>query len=156
LAAAGAIVLVVALLGAPEQVGLRKTHEWPRSAPIDYPAAARIVAAGQRAGDGVVFAPRDGWKMLDVSLARQLGPDTPRDVLAAEGAAARGSLWAAECAEPATCLAGTERLWLVESGGHADPLAAVPGAKGAALRAAYTVERTWHPAGLTVALLTAR
>jgi mannosyltransferase len=154
---AAALVAVVALLGAPEQVGLRKTHEWPRSAPVDYPAATRIVAAGQRPGDGVVFSPRGGWKMLDVALAYRLrGASGPLDVLATSDADARGSLWAAECADPVPCLAGTRRVWLLETGSAKDPVAAVPGPKGAALRTGYAASKVWHVPGLTVALLNAR
>ena len=68
----------------------------------------------------------------------------------------RGDLWAAECPQPAQCLAGTARVWLVVSGRHAEPLAAVPGAKGDALRTQFTVTQVWPRPGLTVALLTSR
>jgi mannosyltransferase len=154
---AAALVAVVALLGAPEQAALRKTHEWPRSAPVDYPAATGIIQRWARPSDGVVFSPREGWKMLDVALAYRLrGTSGPHDVLATRSADARGSLWASECADPSACLAGTDRIWLLEVGNAKDPVAAVPGAKGDALRASYAVVKVSHVAGLTVALLTAR
>ncbi|GAB3815488.1 glycosyltransferase family 39 protein [Micromonospora zhanjiangensis] len=51
------LVAVAAVVGAPDQFALRRTHEWPRDAPIDYRAAARIIATGQRPGDAVVYAP---------------------------------------------------------------------------------------------------
>ena len=65
----------------------------------------------------------------------------------------RADLWAAECDRPAECLAGVDRVWLVVTGRRADPLAAVPGAKGDALRDAFTVRQVWPRPGLTVALL---
>ncbi|MFI9525646.1 glycosyltransferase family 39 protein [Micromonospora rosaria] len=149
-----AVVAVAGLLGLPDQVALRRTHEWPRAATVDYRGAARVVAAGQRPGDAVVYSPRDGWLFLDLGLAYHLGPDRPRDVLAVRDQAGRGDLWADECPRPAACLAGVERVWLVVAGRRTDPLAAVGGTKGEALRTGFTVTRVWPRSGLTVALLT--
>ncbi|MGW4499394.1 glycosyltransferase family 39 protein [Micromonospora sp. NPDC004336] len=153
LPAALAVVALAGLLGLPDQAALRRTHEWPRSAPVDYRGVARIVGDGQRPGDAVVYSPRESWLFLDLGLAYHLD-HRPRDVLATRDQVRRGDLWAAECARPAECLAGTDRIWLVVAGRREDPLAAVPGAKGDALRAGFTVERVWHRPGLTVALLT--
>ncbi|WP_435821314.1 glycosyltransferase family 39 protein [Micromonospora parva] len=155
--APGALVVVVlaGLLGLPDQAALRRTHEWPRSAPVDYAGAARVIADGQRPGDAVVYSPRHSWLFLDLGIEYHLA-DPPRDVLVTEDEARRGDLWAAECPQPAQCLAGTTRVWLVVSGRHADPLAAVPDAKGDALRADFTVAQVWQRPGLTVALLTTR
>ncbi|GLZ59168.1 MULTISPECIES: glycosyltransferase family 39 protein [Micromonospora] len=156
-AAPGALVVVVlaGLLGLPDQAALRRTHEWPRSAPVDYAGAARVIADGQRPGDAVVYSPRHSWLFLDLGIEYHLA-DPPRDVLVTEDEARRGDLWAAECPQPAQCLAGTTRVWLVVSGRQADPLAAVPDAKGDALRADFTVAQVWQRPGLTVALLTTR
>ncbi|MEU8012452.1 glycosyltransferase family 39 protein [Micromonospora parva] len=155
--APGALVVVVlaGLLGLPDQAALRRTHEWPRSAPVDYAGAARVIADGQRPGDAVVYSPRHSWLFLDLGIEYHLA-DPPRDVLVTEDEARRGDLWAAECPQPAQCLAGTTRVWLVVSGRQADPLAAVPDAKGDALRADFTVAQVWQRPGLTVALLTTR
>ncbi|MEU9506914.1 glycosyltransferase family 39 protein [Micromonospora sp. NPDC048170] len=149
-----AVVALAGLLGLPDQASLRRTHEWPRSATVDYRGAARIVADGQRAGDVIVYSPRQSWFFPDLGLAYHLGDRRPRDVLVTEDQARRGDLWAAECARPAECLAGAERVWLVVTGRREDPLAAVPGAKGDALRAGFTVDQVWPRPGLTVALLT--
>ncbi|WP_433394374.1 glycosyltransferase family 39 protein [Micromonospora sp. KLBMP9576] len=149
-----AVVALAGLLGLPDQAALRRSHEWPRSATVDYRGVARIVADRQRPGDAVVYAPRESWLFLDLGLAYHLGDRRPRDVLATEDQARRGDLWAAECAHPAGCLAGADRVWLIVAGRRDEPLAAVPGAKGDALRADFTVERVWPRPGLTVALLT--
>ncbi|WP_458351597.1 glycosyltransferase family 39 protein [Micromonospora schwarzwaldensis] len=148
-----AVVALVGLLGLPDQAALRRTHEWPRSAPVDYAGAAGIVAAGERPGDAIVYSPRDGWLFPDLGLAYHLGSGLPRDVLVVRDQRAEASLWATECGDPARCLAGVDRVWLVVAGRRADPLAAVPGAKGEALRDRFTVRQVWPRPGLTVALL---
>ncbi|WP_346539693.1 glycosyltransferase family 39 protein [Micromonospora sp. DPT] len=151
-----AVVALAGLLGLPDQAALRQTHGWPRSATVDYRGAVRIVAAGQQPGDAIVVHPRDGWLFLDLGLAYHLGGARPRDVLVVRDQRQRADLWATECARPAECLAGVRRLWLVVAGRRPDPVAAVPGAKGDALRAGFTVGQVWQRPGVTVALLTAR
>ncbi|WP_433127011.1 glycosyltransferase family 39 protein [Micromonospora sp. CA-240977] len=153
--AALAVVVLAGLLGLPDQAALRRTHEWPRSAPVDYAGAARVIADGQRPGDAVVYSPRQSWLFLDLGIEYHLD-DPPRDVLVTEDEARRGDLWAAECPQPAQCLAGTTRVWLVIAGRQVEPLAAVTGAKGEALRADFAVAQVWPRPGLTVALLTSR
>lgn len=153
--AALVVVVLAGLLGLPDQAALRRTHEWPRSAPVDYAGVARVIADGERPGDAVVYSPRHSWLFLDLGLEYHLG-NPPRDVLVTEDEVARGDLWAAECPQPAQCLDGTTRVWLVVAGRHAEPLAGVPGAKGDALRARFTVTQVWQRPGLTVALLTSR
>ncbi|MFG1653932.1 glycosyltransferase family 39 protein [Micromonospora sp. NPDC049275] len=149
------VVVLAALLGLPDQAALRRTHEWPRNAPVDYAGAAHVIGAGQRPGDAVVYSPRHSWLFLDLGIEYHLG-DPPRDVLVTEDEVRRGDLWAAECPQPAQCLAGTSRVWLVVAGRHAEPLADVPGVKGDALRADFTLAQVWQRPGLTVALLTSR
>ncbi|MEH1054243.1 glycosyltransferase family 39 protein [Micromonospora sp. CPCC 206171] len=150
-----AVVVLAGLLGLPDQAALRQTHGWPRSATVDYRGAARVVAAGQQPGDAVVVHPRDGWLFLDLGLAYHLDA-RPRDVLVVRDQRQRADLWATECARPAECLAGVRRVWLVVAGRRPDPVAAVPGAKGDALRAGFTVGQVWQRPGVTVALLTTR
>ncbi|PZW01858.1 mannosyltransferase [Micromonospora phaseoli] len=154
LPAALVVVALTGLLGVPDQMALRRTHEWPRSAAVDYRGAARIVADGQRPGDVIVYSPRDSWLFLDLGLGYHLGGRLPRDALLAQRQRQRGDLWATECDRPAECLSGADRVWLVLAGRRDDPLAAVPGAKGDALRAGFTVTQVWPHPGLTVALLT--
>ncbi|MCZ7477408.1 MULTISPECIES: glycosyltransferase family 39 protein [unclassified Micromonospora] len=152
-AAGIAVVVLAGLLGLPDQAALRRTHEWPRSAPVDYAGAAGIIGTEQQPGDAIVYSPRDGWLFPDLGMAYHLGPRLPRDVLVVRDQREDASLWAVECDDPARCLAGVDRVWLVVTGRRADPLAAVPGSKGDALRAGYTVRRVWPRPGITVALL---
>nr|WP_192772089.1 glycosyltransferase family 39 protein [Plantactinospora soyae] len=156
LGAALAIVLAAGVLGAPEQAALRRTHESPRTAPIDYPAAVDIIAAHRQPGDGIVYAPRDGWAFLDLATAYHLRVNRPRDVLLAEDQVRRADLWATECPRPDQCLASVDRLWLLIRGEHADPLAGMPASRADPLRAGFRTDRHWTVPGLTVALLTRR
>ncbi|NES28716.1 hypothetical protein GCE86_20840 [Micromonospora terminaliae] len=153
LAPALAVVTLAGLLGLPDQAALRRTHEWPRTAPVDYAGVARIVAEHEQPGDAIVYSPRQSWLFPDLGLAYHLGSRRPRDVLVVHDQRQRADLWAAECDRPAECLAGVDRVWLVVTGRRADPLAAVPGAKGDALRDGFTVRQVWPRPGLTVALL---
>ncbi|MGW5670251.1 glycosyltransferase family 39 protein, partial [Micromonospora sp. NPDC003776] len=151
-----AVVTLAGLLGLPDQAALRRTHEWPRTAPVDYAGAARVIAEHQQAGDGIVYSPRQSWLFLDLGMAYHLGPHRPRDVLLAQDQRQRADLWASECGRPAECLASVPRVWLVVSGRRDDPVAAVDGAKGAALRAGFTVQSVDPRPGITVALLVRR
>ena len=155
-AAALVVVVLAGLLGLPDQAALRRTHEWPRSAPVDYAGAARVIADGQRPGRrGGLLAPaqlalpRSRHRVPPRRPAtRRAGHRGPRSAEATSGqpsARGRRSAWPAP-----------PRVWLVVAGRHAEPLAAVPGAKGDALRAQFTVTQVWPRPGLTVALLTSR
>lgn len=148
------IVALVAVLGAPDQSGFRKTHEWPRNAPVDYAAAARVIGDHERTGDAIVYSPRTGWGLLDIATTYHLRERTPRDVLVAQDQTQRASLWATECPQPGQCLSGADRVWVLTWGSKPDPLTGMPAAKADALRAGFRVTRVWHVSGLTVALLT--
>ncbi|WP_406041221.1 glycosyltransferase family 39 protein [Micromonospora sp. NBC_00898] len=149
-----AVVALAGLVGLPDQAALRRTHEWPRSATVDYRGVARVIADHEQPGDTIVFSPRDSWLFLDLGTAYHLGARQPRDVLVVRDQRQRADLWAGECDRPAECLAGARRVWLVVAGRRSDPVATVPGAKGAALRDGFTVRQVWPRPGLTVALLT--
>ncbi|ASW57965.1 hypothetical protein CIK06_24065 [Plantactinospora sp. KBS50] len=151
-----AIVSVVAFLGANSQLGLRSTHEWPRSAPRAYSAAARIIDENERPGDGIVYPDRGDWAFLDIAMAYHLGDRIPRDVLLRRSAQQRGTLWASECSDPAACLAGTDRIWLLGVGERTDPMEEMPDRKAAALDDGYVLDRQWTVPGLTVRLLVRR
>jgi mannosyltransferase len=149
------VVALAGLLGAPAQASLRRTHETPRSAPIDYPAATRIIGAHQRPGDGIVYSPRDMRGFLDTAVLYYLPEHHPRDVLATRGPVAAATLTTPEGPQPATCLTTVTRVWLLTRGNHtANPLAGATPAKAAALRTTFTATQTWPLPGLTLTLLT--
>lgn len=153
LAAALAITAVLALLGAPDQRDLRRTHESPRSAPRAYAAAAGIIGANLRPGDGIVYPSRTSPALLDTSVSYYLRDRAPRDVLATRTAVQRGSLFATECADPGRCLSGVDRVWVLTQGNRSDPVQDMSPTKAAALRNGYRITGLWTVPGLTVALL---
>ncbi|MER5640297.1 glycosyltransferase family 39 protein [Kitasatospora sp. NPDC002227] len=142
---------VVLLLGVPDQMRLRTTtsHEL-----TDGRAAAKIIEGGYRPGDG--FVPLRGsvpWMMIDFEIAYYL-PEHVRlkDVFAAKTPLERADLFAQPCEQPAACLAGTDRVWVVTMGEADDPYAELPAEEAAALRASYRPTLIEHVRGLTVSL----
>jgi mannosyltransferase len=124
--------------------------------PVRYSAAAAVVAAGQRSGDGIAYA-APGWWMLDLGLAYHLRDGLqPREVFAAAPPTAAGDLRPTPCQVPAACLRDEPRIWLVSPGTHADPYATAGAAEASALRSRYQVAEVHHAPGVTVALLTRR
>ncbi|MFI6877455.1 glycosyltransferase family 39 protein [Streptomyces sp. NPDC050400] len=79
----------------------------------DYRAAADVVAAGQRSGDGMVF---NGGMSERRAMAYELRDrKAPKDVLMEWTPQQNGGYGATECSRPARCLAGVDRIWLVSS-----------------------------------------
>ncbi|MFE4785719.1 hypothetical protein ACFRI7_38510, partial [Streptomyces sp. NPDC056716] len=62
-------------------------------------------------------------------------------------------LAATECPEPARCLRGEKRIWVVVEGNVPDPLQGLPATQAAALQGGYKVSAEARPTGLTVSLL---
>ncbi|WP_239117515.1 glycosyltransferase family 39 protein [Paractinoplanes ferrugineus] len=100
-----AAVLALGLIGLPSQQSIRRAHS-----PWDYRAAADVLLDHQVAGDGIVYAPRADWSVVDLGLSYYLRSRAPRDLLVVRDERANASLWATECA---TCLSGTQRIWVV-------------------------------------------
>ena len=137
-AAAVAVVLVtVALLGLHQQRVFRSDLVEDEHAFRD---AGAFVAAQAAPGDGIVF---DGYRHLRRAMAYELRDADPRpaDVLLNRPPQERGSYAATECREPAGCLDGVRRVWLVTTRGGTDPLRRVDGARGEALRDRFVVAR---------------
>ena len=148
-------VLVLGVIGEPLQADLRREHS-----PFDYRAAAAVIVANEQPGDGIIYAPRGGWQLVDTGLEYYLRDRAPRDVLLARDETQDASLWATECADPAACLKGVTRVWVV-AGDNLSPAfrATATNQLGDATRAAlkaYATRRGWRVGGLTITLLVAR
>ncbi len=165
-----AAVVVIGLLGIHDQSAIRQLeahNAWAypiqeaNGQPVDYPEAAAVIAARERPGDGIVFQVGDqNHYQVDTSIAYYLrGKPMPRPVFQARTPAQAGSLQPAECSDPARCLAGTPRLWVVyvnrlPQGTYRSPFAAIPADEAAVLRAAgYQTQDLYRETGITVALL---
>ena len=152
---AAAALVVLALLTAPAQTGIR-TPDGHNHATT---AAAGVIAANERAGDGIAYAldePVVPWEARDI-VARYVPADKrPRDVFALTAQRIDGHLTATECADLAACLDDTPRLWVLRYQNLSDPLAGIGQPKEDLLRQRYRLDRLWLLRGLTVALYVPR
>ncbi|MEV4641548.1 glycosyltransferase family 39 protein [Actinoplanes sp. NPDC049548] len=150
------VVVALGLIGLPVQDEIRRSHS-----PFDYRRAAAVIEANARPGDGIIYAPRQGWHFTDIALHRYLGADAPRDVLLQSDQVASASLWATECADPAACLRGTDRIWTVsgdnlETGRRAGVTDQLTDAQRAALTAGYEEALQTRVDGFTIVLFVRR
>jgi mannosyltransferase len=150
---AGVVLVVLSMIALPEQNEIRREHS-----PYDYRAAANVIATNERPGDGIIYAPRDGWQLVDAGLSYYLRDRAPRDVLLKQDAVRNDSLWATECDDPAACLQGVRRVWVVAAD-NLDPWfqATATNQLGYAEQAALDPYRrliSWRVEGFTVVLFT--
>jgi mannosyltransferase len=164
IAAAG--VLVVAILGAGDQQVIRTpgAHTWASypvgvgGAYLDYAAAAHIIAAGEKPGDGAVYQSKARWLVISTGIQYYLEQDLPRSplphqVFLDESPLRADTLYPVMCRHPAACLGPEPRIWVVGSGYQHHLASVLTIAQAAALRKDYRVSRIKHVAGLTVFLL---
>ncbi|MEV5608202.1 glycosyltransferase family 39 protein [Streptomyces sp. NPDC052225] len=149
----GMVLAFAAVAGLAWQAlpGIRDARQLPLGEP-DFRAAAQIVAKDQRKGDGIAFngvmAER---RAIDYELRDD--PGRPKDVLMYRTPQQLGSFGAAECPRPASCLARTERLWLVATTYNGDPYAGMPKPTRTAIDRSFRVVRTKKLENLQVLLL---
>jgi mannosyltransferase len=171
-AVATALVVAVAALGAHDQLAIRKplAHNlWAfpvtmaNGEPVDYRAAAAVIAANQRPGDGIVYQVDDqNHYEVDAAIGYYLrGRPIPKAVFQAETPAQADALQPVECANPSTCLTGTPRIWLVYvdrlTRNASNPFTAIPGNEETYLESrGYLTQTLYQEDGITVALLTVR
>jgi mannosyltransferase len=171
-AVAGALVAVVGLVGLHDQLAIRQNEahnlwaypEQPSNGtPVDYQAAAAVIAANERPGDGIVYETGDqNHYQVDTAMAYYLRGKLPTPVFQAQTQVQANSLQPNECQDPSQCITGTPRLWVVYVDHLApDPFSALPTtgpyneSEGGYLQTlGYQVQTTWQENGITVALLT--
>jgi mannosyltransferase len=177
-AAAAVLVAVVGLVGVHDQLAIRQNEahnlwaypEMPNNGtPVDYQAAAAVVAANERPGDVIAYQTGDeNHYQVDTAMAYYLGSKLPPAIFQAQSQVEANSLQPNECEDPSPCITGTPRVWVVYVD-HlaADPFSALPTAtettaagqvsvsEGGYLQTlGYQVQTTWQENGITVALLT--
>lgn len=145
------VVIVLGLIGLPRQAEIRQEHS-----PFDYRAAATVIRQNEAGGDGIVYAPRAGWQLVDTGLKYYLRDRAPTDVLLKTDETAADSLWATECDDPAACLRGVRRVWVVAAD-NLDPSYAATATnqldyRQRAALSAYTRLAVWRVEGFTIAL----
>jgi mannosyltransferase len=150
-----AVLVALGLLGAPAQDAIRQ----PDGHNHATTEAAAIIAAGQRPGDGIVYAlhePVVPWEARDIVARYVPAARRPRDVFAVAPQRTGGRLTATECADLAACLAAAnpDRIWVLRYETQPDPLVGIGEPKETLLRSRYHLARLWLVKGLTVGLLT--
>jgi len=132
-----AAVVAVGVVGIPAQRAMRSDRVEQEFA---FRPAARFIMAHSQPGDGIAFA---GYLYLRRAMAYEMrnGPALV-DVFLAVPANERGNYAAQECPDPAACVQGVRRIWLVTVRGGRDPLARVGGERGDVLRARYRVAQS--------------
>jgi mannosyltransferase len=169
-AVAAALVVAVAALGAHDQLAIRKqlAHNlWAfpvtmaNGEPVDYRAAAAVIAANQRPGDGIVYQIDDqNHYEVDAAIGYYLrGKPMPKAVFQAETPAQADALQPVECANPSSCITGTPRIWLVYvdrlARNASNPFTSIPGDEESLLESkGYLTQTLYQEDGITVALLT--
>jgi mannosyltransferase len=168
--AAAVLVALVGLAGLHDQLAIRQNEahnlwaypEMPvNGQPADYQAAAAVIAAHARPGDGIAYQVSDlNHYQVDTSLNYYLRgkKNVPAPVFQAQTQVAANSLIPAECQDPSVpgCITGTPRLWVVYIDHLAsDPFSALPWSEAALLEVlGYQPQATYQENGITVSLLT--
>jgi mannosyltransferase len=169
-AVAAGLLVVIAAFGVHDQWQIRtpEAHNlWAfpvmmaNGEPVDYRAAAAVIAADQRHGDGIIYQVSDAnHYQVDTAIAYYLrGQPMPKAVFQAETPIQADALQPVECVAPSSCLVGTPRLWVVYVDRLArnprDPLSGMPWIDGPYLtRLGYKTQALYQEDGITVALLT--
>jgi len=169
-AVAAGLVVIVAAFGIHDQWEIRnpEAHNlWAfpvtmrNGEPVDYRAAAAVIAAQQRHGDGIIYQVSDAnHYQVDTAIAYYLrGRPVPETVFQAQTPTQADTLQPVECVDPASCLTGTPRLWVVYVDRLAhnplNPFSAMPGSDASYLVIlGYQTRALYHEDGISVALLT--
>ena len=166
------LVALVGLLGIHDQLAIRQNEAhnlalYPETAsnglPVDYRAAADVIGANARPGDGIVYQTSDSnHYQVDTAMAYYLRGKLPTPVFQAQTQVEANSLQPTDCVDLAPCITGTPRLWVVFVDHLApDPFSALPtvgpdnvSAGGYLTILGYQVQSMWQENGITIALLT--
>ena len=163
---AAVLIAVVAALGAHDQLAIRQNEAHNRWAypempsngqPVDYQAAAAVLAANERPGDAIVYQVSDkNHYQVDTSLAYYLHGKLPTPIFQAQTQVQFNNLQPNECQDPSVCITGTPRIWVVFVDQLAtDPFSALQWSQEAYLETlGYQTQQMWQENGITVALLT--
>jgi mannosyltransferase len=150
-AATAVIVVGVWQVGQPGQHAARYS---PPPGQPNFRAAAAQISADLRPDDGVVY----GFTYHDdgrIGMAYEMrGRPMPKDVLLAQTSQAIGQFDALECANPAACVGGTKRIWLVIADvTTGDPYLPLPADTAQVLRNEFSITHRWAGYHIAVYLL---
>jgi len=169
---AGVAIAIVALTvaaGVHDQVAIRKYEahnawafpvQMANGQPVDYPAAAAVVAANARRGDAIIYQSSDANHYeVNAAIAYYMrGKRLPATLFEAANPVQADNLQAEQCVDPSLCITGTPRIWVVYvnqwAGDVNNPFSAIPPPQAAYLTVlGYQTKALWKATGITVALL---
>ncbi len=168
LAVPAVLVVLVALAGVHDQIQVRgnvahNLYAYPEQpangTAVDYKAAAEVIEAYAKPGDVIAYEVDDqNHYQVDTALDYYLRgkKNMPAPVFQAETQVQSGTLQPVQCVDPAACLSGTPRIWVVYVD-HLDsnPYSAIPWNEAALLGIlGYQTQVQYQENGITVALLT--
>jgi mannosyltransferase len=167
---ATAIVALTVVAGAHDQWEIRQYEahnawafpvQMANGEPVNYPAAAAVIAENARPGDAIIYQSSDANHYeVNAAIAYYLrGKPPPTPVFQAETPVAADNLQAEQCEDPSLCITGTPRIWVVYvdhlAPNPSNPFSALPGAQASYLTIlGYQTKFLWQATGITVALLT--
>jgi mannosyltransferase len=167
---ATAIVALTVAAGAHDQWEIRQYeahNAWAfpvpmaNGEPVDYPAAAAVIAANERPGDAIIYQSSDANHYeVDAAIAYYMrGKKLPTAVFQALTPVQADNLQAVQCEDPSLCITGTPRIWVVYvnhlTRNPQNPFSAIPVAQASYLTVlGYQTQLLWKANGITVALLT--
>jgi mannosyltransferase len=147
-----AIVVVIAAIGVPDQLTIRRPDGHGQAS---HELANVLYRQGQP-GDAIVYGPADGDGAAGRNIVERYltAGHRPRDILAQSKPRENGHLQVRECPDVDACLGRTARVWLVRVGTLDSPLTGLEAGKDGALRVRYAAAQTWTLTGLTLTLFT--
>jgi mannosyltransferase len=130
--------------------------------PVDYPAAAAVIAKYARPGDAIIYQSSDeNHYEVNAAIGYYMrGKKLPTALFQAATPVQADNLQAEQCVDPSLCITGTPRIWVVYVNRLANnvnnPFSGIPWQQGAYLTVlGYQTRLLWKATGITVALLTA-
>jgi mannosyltransferase len=167
---ATAIVALTVVAGAHDQWEIRQYEahnawafpvQMANGEPVNYPAAAAVIAQNARPGDAIIYQSGDANHYeVDAAIAYYMrGKPLPTPVFQAQTPVQADNLQAEQCVDPSLCITGTPRVWVVYvdhlTANPANPFSAIPGPQASYLTIlGYQTKLLWQATGITVALLT--
>ncbi|MDH6568386.1 mannosyltransferase [Streptomyces sp. SAI-117] len=131
--------------------GIRETRQNALGEP-DFRGAARLIEAGQKKGDGIVFSGvMSERRAMDYELRDDAG--RPSDSLMYRTPQELGSFGALECPDATRCLEEADRLWLVSTTLDGQPFSGMPKTTATAIQKSFKAVRTTKLEYLQLVLL---
>ncbi|MEV6490834.1 glycosyltransferase family 39 protein [Actinoplanes sp. NPDC051633] len=139
--------------------GYREVRTSPVKGQPGYAPAFAYIAAKTQPGDGIVYNDRFRTHLARTAAEYELRAETrtgraPKDVLLTRTAAQVGRFGAEECPDPAPCLSGNKRLWLLSTGTGKQPWEGMKPAAAAILDHDFSAGEVQQFPRIRVVLLT--